>query len=56
MVWVKNVGMKPVFICSVCGLGYADAQTALQCEEFCQANKACSPEIAKKSVHRHDSS
>lgn len=54
MVWVKNVGMKPVFICAACSLGYADAKTALECEEFCGANRVCSPEIAKKSLHKHE--
>jgi hypothetical protein len=52
MVWVKNVGMKPCFICGECGLGYKDARLAVRCEEFCRANKSCSPEIARKAVYR----
>jgi len=51
MVWVKNVGMKPAYICDEGDLGYADAKTALQCEEFCKKNHACSPEIAKKAIY-----
>ena len=54
MVWIKNVGMKPIYICDVCGLGYSDAKTALECERYCAENKACSPEIAKKAVHHPD--
>jgi hypothetical protein len=52
MVWIKNVGMKAVYICDACGMGYADPKTALQCEEFCKAHSSCSPEIAKKAVYR----
>jgi len=51
MVWLKNVGMKPVFICDVCGFGYATAKTALTCEEYCRKNKIPSPEITKKAVY-----
>ena len=52
MVWVKNVGMKPAYICDVCGLGYADAKTALACEEFCRKNNSCSTELAKQAIYR----
>lgn len=52
MVWVKNVGMKPVYVCGECGFGYADAETALMCEQYCKKHKSCSPEITKKAVYR----
>ncbi len=52
MVWVKNVGMKAVYVCDECGLGYADAKTALLCEQFCKGHKSCSSEISKKAVYR----
>ena len=52
MVWVKNVGMKHVFICDACGLGYADAKIALQCEKFCKEHNSCSPEIMKMAIYR----
>lgn len=51
MVWVKNVGMKPAFVCGSCGLGFRDAKVALACEEHCGKNKSCSPEIAKKACY-----
>lgn len=54
MVWVKNVGMKPVFVCAVCGSGYKDAETAIKCEVYCQENKSPSPEISKKAIHKHE--
>jgi hypothetical protein len=50
MVWVKNVDMKPAYICSECGFGYADARLALLCEDFCNEHKSPSPEITKKAV------
>ena len=52
MVWVKNVGMKPVYVCGECGFGYKDAKTALTCEQYCKEHKSCSPEITKKAVYR----
>ncbi|MFZ5867222.1 MAG: hypothetical protein ACOYXY_15155 [Thermodesulfobacteriota bacterium] len=52
LVWVKNIGMKPAFICGECGLGFSDAKTALACEEYCRKNKSCSPEIAKRAIYR----
>ncbi len=52
MVWVKNVGMKAVYVCDVCGFGYGNPKTAIKCEQFCKENKACSPEITKKAVYK----
>ncbi|HSB47304.1 MAG TPA: hypothetical protein VLD37_04765 [Candidatus Bilamarchaeum sp.] len=50
MVWVKNVGMKPAFVCNACGLAFRDAKVALACEEYCTKHNACSREIAKKAM------
>ncbi|MEW6035642.1 MAG: hypothetical protein AB1529_03445 [Candidatus Micrarchaeota archaeon] len=52
MVWLKNVGMKAVYVCAACGMGYADPKTALECEGFCKAHNSCSLEITKKAVYR----
>lgn len=52
MVWIKNVGMKPCYICAECGLGYRDAKTALLCEEYCRKNKSCSPKIAGMAIYK----
>ena len=52
MVWVKNFDMKPAYICSECGFGYADVRLALLCEDFCREHKSCSPEITKKALIR----
>jgi len=52
MVWVKNVGMLPAYVCDSCGFGYRDAKTALACEEHCKKNKSCSVELASKAVYR----
>ena len=52
MVWVKNVDMKPAYICSECSFGYADARLALLCEDFCKEHKSPSPEITKKAIIR----
>ncbi len=50
MVWVKNIGMKPAYVCDSCGLCYREAKTALACEAFCRKNRACLPEITKKAL------
>lgn len=41
---------KKNFQCPECGLHYADAKTAAECEAFCKANNACSLEISMKSL------
>jgi hypothetical protein len=52
MVWIKNVGMKPCYVCGECGLGYRDPKTAMSCEEYCRKNSSCSLEISKKSIYK----
>ena len=52
MVWVKKIAGKNVFICGICGLGYADPVLAISCEEFCRENKCCSVDLAKAAVYR----
>ena len=47
MVSEKKVGDKTVFLCDICGLGYADRQTAQECEDYCRAHQgSCSAEIS----------
>ena len=50
MVWVKNFELKPAYVCSECGFGYADARLALLCEDFCKEHKSCSLEITKNAI------
>jgi hypothetical protein len=52
MVWIKNVGMLPAYVCDCCGFGYRDAGTAFECEAYCKGHKSCSMELAKKAVYR----
>src|SRR3990170_3420050 len=43
---------KTVYLCEICGFGYADEATANSCENFCREHKSCSLQIAKKAVVR----
>jgi hypothetical protein len=52
MVWVKNVDMKPAYVCSECGFAYADVRFALLCEDFCSEHKSSSPQITRKAIMR----
>jgi hypothetical protein len=52
MVWVKNVGMKPVYVCDACGFGYEEPKSAVECEEYCKKHNACSLKITKKAIYR----
>ena len=52
MVWVKNVGMKPAFVCGICGFGYRGPKTALECEDFCKKNGFSSDNLLKKAIYR----
>ncbi len=52
MVTEKKVGGRTVFLCDICGLGYADRKTAQECEDYCRAHPGeCSAEISKKAVY-----
>ena len=52
MVSEKKVGDTTVFLCDICGLGYADKETAQECEDYCRAHHgSCSAEISSKAVY-----
>jgi hypothetical protein len=38
MVSEKKVEDKTVFLCDICGLGYADRKTAQECEDYCRTH------------------
>ena len=51
----KKVGDEIVFLCDICGLGYADKKTAQDCEDYCRAHPgSCSAEISAKAVYSPD--
>ncbi len=51
MVKEKIVDGKTVYLCEICGLGYADRETAQECEDYCRAHPGnCSVEISQKAV------
>ena len=55
MVSEKKVNNKTVFLCDICGLGYADKKTAQDCEDYCKAHPgSCSAKIADKAVYFPD--
>ncbi|MBC7091519.1 MAG: hypothetical protein H5T50_06380 [Nitrososphaeria archaeon] len=45
------VGEKKVYLCEVCGLGYANKSRAKECEHFCKKYKACSLEITRYAIY-----
>jgi len=52
LVTEKRIGDKTVFLCDICGLGYADRVTAQECEDYCRSHGGtCSAEISKKAVY-----
>jgi len=55
MVSEKKVNDKTVFLCDICGLGYADKKTAQNCEDYCKAHPgSCDPKITDKAVYFTD--
>ena len=50
MVWLKNVGMRPAFVCDSCGFGYRDVNIALECEKYCKRGSS-SVKIQEKSIY-----
>jgi hypothetical protein len=52
MVTKKIIDKKTVFLCDICGVGYADKKNAQECEDYCRAHPgSCNPEISKKGVY-----
>ena len=52
MVIKKMIRNRTVFLCDICGLGYADRTTAQEYEDYCRAHAgSCSAEISKKAVY-----
>ena len=56
MVTEKTVDVKlTVFVCEVCGLGYANKETAQKCEDWCRKNlETCNMQISQKAVYSPD--
>ncbi len=52
MVTEKKIDGKTVFLCDICGLGYAEKRTAQECEDYCRSHAgSCSAEISKKAIY-----
>jgi len=55
MVTEKKVVGQTIFICEICGLGYADRETAQKCEDWCGKNpETCNLQISQKAVYSPD--
>jgi len=51
MVREKRVKGQIVYVCEICGLGYADRETANECEEWCRKTGTCSIKVTQKAVY-----
>jgi rubrerythrin len=51
MVKEKRINNETLFICEVCGLGYANKDAAEKCEDWCRKTGTCNVEITKKAVY-----
>jgi len=47
----KKINNQKVYVCEICGLGYADRETANECEEWCRKTGTCSLKITRKAVY-----
>jgi len=52
MVDEMKKGGKTIYLCELCGFGYADLETAERCEEYCDLHGSCSLEITQRAVYR----
>ena len=47
----KKVDGQTIFVCDICGLGYADMATAQKCEDWCGKNsETCNLQISQKAI------
>lgn len=45
------IDQREIYVCEECGLGYADKETAEECEKYCSTHHACSIEITRKAIY-----
>jgi rubrerythrin len=43
---------KIVYVCEICGFGYADETTAKSCESYCKTHESPSPQTTRRAVLR----
>jgi hypothetical protein len=43
---------KTIYLCSICGVGYADITSANECEMFYRSHNGCSLEITRRAVYK----
>ena len=51
MVIKKKIDGHIVYVCEICGLGYADKETADECEAWYRKTGTCSLKITRKAVY-----
>lgn len=44
------LGSSRYYACEVCGMIYADSDTARSCESWCSAHGSCNMEITKRAI------
>ncbi len=52
MVEEKIVEGRVIYLCSECGLGYLDKETAEACEDHCSKYNSCSLQITIKAIYK----
>jgi hypothetical protein len=52
MVSEKSTRKGTMYLCEICGFGYADIDTAERCEQYCYSHKKSSPMLAGRAVYK----
>ena len=47
---------RTMFLCDICNVGYADRETAQECEDYCRTHNSCSIKITKEAVYHPEES
>ena len=52
MVSEKPTRKGIIYVCEICGFGYADVDTAERCERYCYSHHGSSPRLTRKAIYK----
>jgi hypothetical protein len=52
MVSEKTTKKGTIYLCEICGFGYADVDTAERCEQYCSSHNKSSPMLTGRAIYK----
>ena len=51
LVEAKSIEGDVMYLCEECGFGYAERETAEECERWCSTRRSCNIEITRNAIY-----